>query len=165
MKRKKLHGSRWHPEKCLDKASVRQMYVDSLSTRQISRLIGYSHGHIHKICQDISRDRTEAVRLALPSPKDTKHWRTCRARARKIMENHLGRKLDRLEYVHHIDEDFTNNDIENLEVLSPREHKHRHHPDWEVPRHLRPQRREYMKAYLAVYSKTYRRKKRDAAER
>lgn len=37
---------------------------------------------------------------------------------RKVMEEHLGRKLDRSEVVHHIDGDRLNNDIDNLVLCS-----------------------------------------------
>lgn len=39
-----------------------------------------------------------------------------------LMEKHLGRYLTGDETVHHIDEDFTNNVISNLEVLTRSEH-------------------------------------------
>lgn len=41
---------------------------------------------------------------------------------RVVMEKHLGRALLTSEHVHHIDHDGTNNNIENLEVLSGSEH-------------------------------------------
>ncbi len=45
---------------------------------------------------------------------------------REVMEEHLGRKLERWEEVHHIDENRLNNDISNLEVLSKSEHAKLH---------------------------------------
>lgn len=36
---------------------------------------------------------------------------------RYLMEQHLGRKLQRLEYVHHKDHDKSNNNLSNLEVV------------------------------------------------
>ena len=45
---------------------------------------------------------------------------------RYIMEQHLGRKLERNELVHHIDGDRLNNTIENLEVMTIEEHARMH---------------------------------------
>lgn len=45
---------------------------------------------------------------------------------RVLMENKLGRLLEKREVVHHIDEDKTNDSIENLEVLLNKDHA-RHH--------------------------------------
>ena len=41
---------------------------------------------------------------------------------RLIMEEHLGRKLDSLEHVHHINGDTLDNRLENLQILSQKEH-------------------------------------------
>jgi hypothetical protein len=77
------------------------------------------------------------------------------------MERFLGRKLSPWEHVHHKDEDYTNNSQDNLEVLLDSEHYALHHPKNPVPRHLRPERRAYMRAYLKDYEK--RRKTRSAS--
>lgn len=45
---------------------------------------------------------------------------------RLIMEQYLGRKLTRLEVVHHKDGNGRNNDIENLEVMSLSDHSRMH---------------------------------------
>lgn len=45
---------------------------------------------------------------------------------RKVMEQHLGRKLGRNEYVHHINENKRDNRIENLVVMTPQEHNDLH---------------------------------------
>lgn len=45
---------------------------------------------------------------------------------RHIMEEHLGRKLESWEHVHHINHDKTDNRIENLVVLAASEHHKRH---------------------------------------
>lgn len=42
---------------------------------------------------------------------------------RWIMEQHLGRKLESWEHVHHINDDSSDNRIENLEVLSNSDHQ------------------------------------------
>lgn len=69
------------------------------------------------------------------------------------MERHLGRKLTRNEDVHHKDRDYTNNAIDNLEVLTKLAHARVHRPPNPVPRHLRPARQAYMKKYFAAYRK------------
>ena len=43
--------------------------------------------------------------------------------ARMIMEEHLGRELTSNEYVHHIDRDTLNDELSNLRVVSPSEHR------------------------------------------
>jgi len=41
---------------------------------------------------------------------------------RIVMEEYLGRKLKSEEIIHHIDENHSNNDIDNLKVVSRAEH-------------------------------------------
>jgi hypothetical protein len=48
---------------------------------------------------------------------------------RVLMENQLGRLLRNGEDVHHKDEDKTNDDPSNLEVLTKSEHGRRHKPE------------------------------------
>ena len=45
---------------------------------------------------------------------------------RLVMEKTLGRRLKRSEHIHHIDENPSNNSIENLKLVSPSEHSKIH---------------------------------------
>ena len=45
---------------------------------------------------------------------------------RHIYQCHIGRKLERNEIVHHIDGDFRNNEISNLELMSRSDHSRMH---------------------------------------
>lgn len=46
---------------------------------------------------------------------------------REVMEKHLGRSLVKGEHVHHINGNPIDNRIENLEVVSNKEHMKEHH--------------------------------------
>ena len=45
---------------------------------------------------------------------------------RLIMEKHIGRKLKRFEFVHHINGDRKDNRLKNLEIMTPKEHSVHH---------------------------------------
>lgn len=131
---------------------VIELYKTGHSTRCIAEKLGISKSQVGKVIKrlGLSRNRIEAVRMVCV-PYPSAHWRTCRAQARKIVEKSLGRKLNNHEHVHHKDGDFTNNSIDNLEVLDAKTHAHLHHPPNPVPRHLRTERQAYMKEYLRNY--------------
>ena len=63
---------------------------------------------------------------ALSLGKDKNGKRIIKEEHRKIMEEYLGRKLTRYEVVHHIDGDKSNNDINNLALMTLEEHSRLH---------------------------------------
>lgn len=66
----------------------------------------------------------EKIRLSLMGKRNPKNRST--TETNYIMEKHLGRKLKSNEIVHHIDGDYTNNKIENLQVMDDKEHRSMH---------------------------------------
>jgi len=58
--------------------------------------------------------------------------RTGTTYARHLMQEYLGRKLAKNEHVHHRNGDITDDRLENLEVLSQKDHEKWHHPDVKV---------------------------------
>ena len=121
---KHKHGNRWHPETCAPRKQIRALYLSGLSTREVGKKVQYSYAYISRICKDIARSRIEAVRLACPAW--SKSLRASRAQARRVLEQHLKRRLKSSEHVHHKDGDITNNAVENLRIMTQRDHNHIH---------------------------------------
>lgn len=70
---------------------------------------------------------------------------------RHVVEQLLGRKLNRNEVVHHKDENKRNNSIDNLVVMSLAEHtRHHQKENWECP--------EYRKNFMAKSKEASKRK-------
>ena len=130
------------------KMQLREAYTSGLSTRQVAEQFGMSSSYVHKVCQDLSRSRGAAAILRRPAT--SKHWRSSRAAARNVWIRSIG-SIPKGHHIHHKDGDHTNNNLSNLECLSASEHSRHHHPKNPIPRHLRPGRREYMKAYFKSY--------------
>lgn len=65
-------------------------------------------------------DHSHRLRLVIVDKTSGK--KTSISYAKYLMELHLGRHLKSYETVDHIDNDYTNNDLSNLRVLSRREH-------------------------------------------
>lgn len=101
----------------MDKEKARELYLSGMTCREVASVLGSDSGNVFRAIADIARTKLRP---------DSANWRTSRYRARKKMERHLGYTLNRLEHVHHIDEDFTNNSLDNLEVKSARRHISEH---------------------------------------
>lgn len=137
---------------------IQKLYLSGLSQREIKAL-GYGQGEVTRSCKPIARGKSESILLRLNKKPKSTGWRTCRARARKIMERHLGYKLKFGLIVHHKDGNYTNNALENLQVKTARDHTRDHYIEkpWKSgrpynpePRHKRAHRRAYMKHYNKV---------------
>jgi len=128
------------------------LYHSGLSTRQIAQCLGWSFSRVHIVIQreGLSRSQSEAGQLR--HPPRSHHWRSSRAQARKVWERTRG-PIPIGFHVHHVNGDYTDHRLENLELLSARDHAYRHHPKNPVPRHLRPERKAYMRAYFRAYRK------------
>lgn len=76
---------------------------------------------------DWSRRSTSTGYEVVYAPDHPRSWSTGYVYShRVIVEQHLGRLLSRNEVVHHVDGNRRNNDIENLEILTPSRHSSRH---------------------------------------
>ncbi len=128
-----------------DKQKIRALYLDGHSTRSVAKTMNMSYSYVWRICKDIARDRQTATRMVAKVTSNSP--RSARARARRLMAYHVGRKLEIYEEVHHKDGDCTNNNIDNLEIRDSTEHRKLHNPGNPTPRHLRSERRKYMEAY------------------
>lgn len=64
---------------------------------------------------------------------------------RYVMEQAIGRKLNRLEHVHHLDGNKLNNDISNLKIMTRSEHHGLHmkekHKDGKIIKNLQEKRK------------------------
>lgn len=153
------------PSTELMKAPILKLYQEGLSTRDIGHRLNIGKSTVAKVIKEagVGRNHVESANLSkykytIDNPT---HWRTCRARAREIMEKHLGRKLESYEHVHHIDKDFTNLNIENLEVKLASDHvqdhgEERRGPEYGIPKSQRASTKEYMKKYNREYYKSHR---------
>ena len=72
------------------------------------------------------------------------------------MQKSIGRKLRTEEHVHHKDGDHTNNDINNLEVISASDHGRLHKPPIYTEEERRRKKETYNKAYRAKYAYKWR---------
>lgn len=105
------------------KQQARDLYQRGLSTRQVAQLVNAAPSTVIGWLRDILRTKEQAWAVSVHKSESP---RKCRERARAKMERHLGRTLKTTEHVHHKDSDYTNNDLNNLIVLTEREHAELH---------------------------------------
>ncbi len=122
------HGNRWHPESCISIYDVAPLWQAGLSTRQIAEVVGCGKSVVQKLCARYGLKRTKSEANIIRQPPTSTHWRSSRAAARTKMRRYLGRFLEPYEHVHHKDGDFTNNSLDNLEVLRDEDHYDLHWP-------------------------------------
>ena len=133
------------------KAIVIEMYDIGYSTRQIATHFQCSKSMIALWIKEAGKSRTHSTAAMLRKPPKSTHWRSTRAAARKKYQRTHKVILGPRQHIHHIDGDCTNNDLDNLAVVDCVDHAYIHHPRNPVPRHLRPERKIYMKKYLKAY--------------
>lgn len=130
------------------KREIIDLYLTGLSTRKVASQLNVSFSYVGKIVKDagVSRLRVDAIIAARPAK--SKHWRSAREAARRIWVRTYG-PIPSGYHIHHKDGDFTNNDLNNLECISAAAHMRLHHagPEYHIPRHLRPARKQYMNTY------------------
>jgi hypothetical protein len=82
-----------------------------------------------KTCEAISKAQsTREHTKGIESPCWVGGWMWYHKQAREIMEGQIGRKLNRKEIIHHIDKNWKNNDLKNLQIMSRAEHVRIHKP-------------------------------------
>ncbi len=103
--------------------AARELYKRGLSVRKVAAEIGVSKSAVWEWVAAIGRNKEQAWAI---SEHRSFSKRACRKRSRAKIARTLGRALTPYEHVHHIDCDYTNTAIENLELLTVTEHVERH---------------------------------------
>jgi hypothetical protein len=115
----------WRGRPIIDADLVLRLYLDGLSTRQIAAVLHISHSSAARFTRGL-RSRSDAVYLRYDREGRGTHWRSLRATARRLTEKELGRKLDPLEYVHHVNGDPADQRPVNRVVMLASEHGRLH---------------------------------------
>jgi hypothetical protein len=141
----------------LPERELRDLYHSGLTMREIAALYDCSPAHVMRYMRLYSIQSRRCRPRIHPAGPEHASWRGGRRRRRDgyfmvrvnredilehrhVMEQIIGRKLDRHEVVHHRDHDKTNNEPSNLELMTFAEHGKLHAPE-NIPRMLSAQRR------------------------
>ena len=134
------------------KALLTDLFNKGLSSRQIAAQVGLSKSYAYKLLKGLGLSRSRREAAILRQPFKSKHWRSSRQAARKIWARAYG-PIPKGYHIHHKDQDFTNNSLDNLECMDGGAHTSLHNrgPDYGIPRHLRPARRAYMQQWFSKH--------------
>ena len=119
-----------------DPVEMQRLYTSLQSTRAVAKHLGVWPGTVYKALRalGIPMRPPHAHPVALPK----RGYRTAQVKRpggsellhRQIMEAHLGRVLEPVEHVHHIDGNPLNNDLSNLMVLHQSDHFRLHETNY-----------------------------------
>lgn len=126
--------------------AIRELYQSGLSIRQVATQTGWSSSHVSRQIRDIVRTPDEGRILRWADVKVTPG--TYRHRARLLVIRSTKMPLAYENHVHHKNRDYTDNGINNLQVLNRSDHTRLHNPRNPVPRYQRTGRRAWMANYM-----------------
>ena len=102
-----------------------QLYLEGLSTRQIAQRLSIPKSTVAARIKASGNSRARSLACILRRPSQSRHWRTCRDMARRYWTRAKG-PIPAQHEIHHLDKDWTNNNLENLECLPKWEHRRVH---------------------------------------
>ena len=120
-KRSPSNANAWDKHFCSQECRLKWL---SRNTTENLNVRGHSKGHKAPHLTQLNVERNPKLALEVDAVK-----RGVYTDHRRIMEEHLGRKLKPWEDVHHINEIHNDNRIENLEVLPHSDHMKLH---WKI---------------------------------
>lgn len=134
------------------RSDVARLYMGGLSTRQVADVTGLGKSKVAAMVKAAGLARSRSVAASVRQPARSVHHRSARQAARNLWTQVRG-VIPEGMHVHHVNGNYTDNRIDNLELMSAEDHASHHSrgPEYATPRHMRPARREYMRAYLRRY--------------